>query len=61
MLDTLNTFFGAAVEAIEDAGGEVLKFIGDGLLAIFPEVDGSLAEPTRAAGVGARFASCSKR
>jgi adenylate cyclase len=32
----LNGWFDALVPAIEAAGGEVLKFIGDGLLAIFP-------------------------
>jgi adenylate cyclase len=49
VLATLNAFFGVAVDAVEDRGGEVLKFIGDGLLAIFPEIDGSLAEPSCAA------------
>jgi adenylate cyclase len=32
----LNRFFDAQVPAIERHGGAVLKFIGDGLLAIFP-------------------------
>ena len=32
----LNRYFDAQVPAIERHGGEVLKFIGDGLLAIFP-------------------------
>jgi adenylate cyclase len=32
----LNKFFDAQVVAIEAQGGEVLKFIGDGLFAIFP-------------------------
>jgi adenylate cyclase len=36
VLTTLNDFFDALVEAIEPKGGEVLKFIGDALLAIFP-------------------------
>ncbi len=35
VLDTLNEFFDAIVGPIEENGGEVLKFIGDGLLAIF--------------------------
>jgi adenylate cyclase len=34
------------VPAIERHGGEVLKFMGDGLLAIFP-VDGSTRTPTQ--------------
>ncbi len=36
LIDLLNSYFGAQVPAILDHGGEVLKFIGDGLLAIFP-------------------------
>ena len=32
----LNQYFGAQVPVIARHGGEVLKFIGDGLLAIFP-------------------------
>jgi adenylate cyclase len=36
VLSTLNDFFDALVGAIEAHGGEVMKFIGDALLAIFP-------------------------
>jgi hypothetical protein len=32
----LNAYFDAMSEPIERHGGEILKFIGDGLLAIFP-------------------------
>ena len=39
VLSTLNDFFDALVAAIEPHGGEVLKFIGDALLAIFPAAD----------------------
>ena len=39
VLSTLNDFFDALVAAIEPHGGEVLKFIGDALLAIFPAID----------------------
>jgi adenylate cyclase len=35
LIDRLNVYFGAQVPAIMDHGGEVLKFMGDGLLAIF--------------------------
>ncbi|MEQ8354583.1 MAG: DUF427 domain-containing protein [Kiloniellaceae bacterium] len=35
-LDLLNRYFEAMAGAVLDHGGEVLKFIGDGLLAIFP-------------------------
>ncbi len=36
VIRALNELFGCQIPAIEAAGGEVLKFIGDGLLAIFP-------------------------
>jgi adenylate cyclase len=36
LIDRLNLYFGAQVPAIHEHGGEVLKFMGDGLLAIFP-------------------------
>jgi adenylate cyclase len=36
IIDTLNELFECQVPAIENRGGEVLKFIGDGLLGIFP-------------------------
>ncbi len=36
LIATLNEVFDCQVRAIEKYGGEVLKFIGDGLLAIFP-------------------------
>jgi adenylate cyclase len=39
--DLLNRYFDAIVPEIEARGGEVLKFIGDGILAIFQERDGS--------------------
>ena len=35
----LNDYFGAVVGAVEAYGGDVLKFMGDGLLAIFKFVD----------------------
>jgi adenylate cyclase len=36
LIDLLNRYFDCQVPVILDHGGEVLKFIGDGLLAIFP-------------------------
>jgi adenylate cyclase len=39
LLDLLNDYAGAQVEAIEAHGGHVLKFIGDAILAIFPGDD----------------------
>lgn len=36
MIALLNAYFGCLAGAVLDHGGEVLKFIGDGLLAVFP-------------------------
>ena len=36
LIDLLNRYFDCQVPAILNCGGEVLKFMGDGLLAIFP-------------------------
>ena len=36
VIDILNGYFDAMAEPIERNGGEILKFMGDGLLAIFP-------------------------
>lgn len=35
MIELLNDYFGEVVELVENAGGNVLKFMGDGMLAIF--------------------------
>ncbi len=39
VIDMLNAYFDALSEPIERQGGEILKFMGDGLLAIFPLSD----------------------
>lgn len=39
-LATLNAYYDCTAQAVLDHGGEVLKFIGDGILAIFPIEDG---------------------
>jgi adenylate cyclase len=39
------------VGAVEAAGGEVLKFLGDGLLAIFPLAEGEGSDPAAAAAI----------
>lgn len=41
LLRVLNDYFDSLVPAIQTAGGEVLKYIGDGLLAIFPVAKGA--------------------
>ena len=47
MLALLNAYAEVQVDAIEAHGGHVLKFIGDGILAIFPE-DGAAPACARA-------------
>ena len=44
VVDILNRYFDCQVSAIRTHGGEVLKFMGDGLLAVFPiaEADGDI-------------------
>lgn len=48
MIELLNAYFEAFACAVLAEGGEVLKFMGDGLLAVFPFAEG-----------GARGAACS--
>ncbi len=45
VVDILNRYFDCQVPAIRAHGGEILKFMGDGLLAVFPiaEQDGNAA------------------
>lgn len=43
VIEILNGYFERVVAPIHDHGGEVLKFIGDGLLAIFPIADAAFA------------------
>jgi adenylate cyclase len=54
-VEVLNEFFDCLVPPIEAEGGEVLKYMGDGLLAIFrePEDDGRAAQSALAAAVEA--------
>jgi adenylate cyclase len=46
VVEILNRYFDCQVAAIRAHGGEVLKFMGDGLLAVFPiaEADGNVHE-----------------
>jgi adenylate cyclase len=44
LIEILNCYFGPMCDAVEASGGEVLKFIGDSVLAIFPtELDAAAA------------------
>jgi adenylate cyclase len=56
MLDLLNRYFDCQVPPIVAHGGEVLKFMGDGLLAIFPVAVGGVGAVCRAALAAARAA-----
>jgi adenylate cyclase len=47
LIDLLNSYFGPMCDAVAAHGGEILKFIGDAMLAIFPI--GADAAPTCAA------------
>lgn len=43
LLDLLNDVFEVVVEGLQTHGGQVLKFVGDGVLAVFPVADGDQA------------------
>ncbi|WP_419905153.1 adenylate/guanylate cyclase domain-containing protein [Kiloniella sp.] len=50
LLDTLNTYFELVFDAVDAYGGEVLSFIGDAMLAVFPkETAGTIANACNAA------------
>ena len=63
-LELLNIYFDQIVPAITDAGGEILKFMGDAVLAYFRHEDGAVASCIAAfdaAGMAsARLATASK-
>ncbi len=45
LIDLLNQFFDCVGPAVQDEGGEILKFLGDGMLAVFPaEAETDLAD-----------------
>lgn len=56
VIERVNAMFGCIVPAVDAEGGEVLKLIGDGLLAIFPFSDSPPAEVATAALRAARAA-----
>ena len=53
LTELLNRYFDCQIPAILERGGEVLKFIGDGLLAIFPIGDDAGIAASCAAGLAA--------
>jgi adenylate cyclase len=55
LLELLNQYFDCQVPAILEHGGEVLKFMGDGLLAIFPIGDNSDPEEVCARALAAAY------
>ncbi len=57
LLVALDAYFEAVVDAVHDQGGDVLKFIGDGVLAVFPvNRDHTASEAARRAMQAARNA-----
>lgn len=49
LLDRLGNYFEIVVEAVRAEGGDVLKFVGDGVLSVFPAEGGRLDACGRAA------------
>lgn len=45
LIGTLNDYFEVMVAAVHAHGGQVMKFIGDGMLALFPSADQSASCP----------------
>jgi adenylate cyclase len=56
LIDLLNDYFDAVARAIEAAGGEILKFIGDAVMAIFVPQEDDEADAARRALAAARAA-----
>ncbi|SHJ98251.1 adenylate/guanylate cyclase [Shimia gijangensis] len=52
-IETLNEFFDTVTDCVHEHGGEVLKFIGDAVLAVFPD-DGDADKARREALTAAR-------
>src|SRR3546814_5257106 len=44
LIDILNAYFEVVVQAIYERGGDVLKYIGDAILAIFPRLEEHTSE-----------------
>jgi adenylate cyclase len=58
LIDLLNCYFGPMCDAVAAQGGEVLKFIGDAMLAIFP-IGNDTAQTCQAALIAAELAQAS--
>ncbi|MFM9859438.1 adenylate/guanylate cyclase domain-containing protein [Pseudoxanthobacter sp. M-2] len=56
----LNRYFEYTAGTVMDAGGEVLDFIGDAVLGVFPVVDGASVETAAAAATEAADAAVSR-
>ncbi len=59
LIDLLNQFFDCVAPAVQEEGGEILKFLGDGMLAVFPadsdaDLDEACARSLRAASAACR-------
>jgi class 3 adenylate cyclase/tetratricopeptide (TPR) repeat protein len=52
LTELLNSCFGQLVQLVVDHGGDVVKFAGDALLALWPAAEGLPAVTARAAGCG---------
>ncbi|MBK5949767.1 hypothetical protein CH339_00900 [Rhodobium orientis] len=50
----LNRYYDCVVPAVEERGGEILKFIGDGVLAMFPAEEGASDDACQAAYAAAK-------
>ena len=58
LIEILNTSFDALVPHVEENGGEILKYLGDGFFAIFPYSDESSAKDAAFAGLTSVRAGC---
>ena len=55
LLDALDGYFDAVVGAVQGHGGDVLKFLGDGILAVFPIKDEAATRASCASALKAAF------
>lgn len=55
VFDALNGYFDVVVQSVEEMGGDVLKFMGDGILSIFPiQANANRAHQCQQAALAAR-------